>query len=1332
MAALEAASSTDELPWPPKMGLLTRTIVQSPVIRYILHVRIRHQRFNDVVFVGDRFVHVKQVKEGGHLHHVATKDDFDANIRTAKVFNVSDDESTPEDELLIKQEDPTANCPPPQLVVLTLDTNDLIFIYLNTVDRVPRFVHQGIPLPSFPRTLWQPGQHLAVDPSSRALAVAASEDQVVIYSAKDKERIKQQLQTADANWCPVSYERVLKVEGVIQHADFLLPPSDDTNHVILLLIVIESGKTKAIRIEWQHSQDIHTAHLYRPQVLGTARSVPGLLIPLRNANFLLINGNDGVIWKDILSGAANEQTVLRLQDEPSPLYPGCSPRYPMWASWCRPRRNASAQAQRDHFYLAREDGKAFLIIASNIPGDRQIRLDCADAGELHCHIGTAFASLGDSHDPDILAAAGDMSSGRVVSIGRFPTKRLLGSMTRAESMAPNLIELIPNWASVTDMVASNLPQASSRSVRSRDGVFVTSGKQPFGAVSELRKGIEARLTVYFGLEDLRLVSDVYILPERADGSLLLLLSGPAGTRLLKAESDFSEHIEEILGGESTAFDLGCPTLLAVSTNTGQLLQVTTGAICLTVSMDSNFEDTTLVACDADTRLVDAAYEPSTGTLAVIDRRQGSPTSFGLFVLGYRIESEDHLRDQIKDFRNARKIHLPSEPVSVATASSNGTTVIIVTTLESTLESFTIDRDGSVNTLASHKMPSTGEGSAVADSICIVEGPSDSRGYDSRLLVLCGLRDGWLYATTLATDGQVRFGGSHALNFCSSTVKLTHLPSDPSTVYAMGGHDTCQITWKGPSVEDITVESIWITDKQRPELLQGPVASCARLPPADILAMPELAGLTAMLSGDELLIVKLDDSPSTVPRQISVNGTPNRLLYAEQQRCLVCASLTTDVRTFPSSKPQSPPEERRQIWPTIDFIPSRSTASSYTFSFQPGERVYSLLDWSLKRNDDKVYSFIMVGSTRLSKSGNMRGKITFLQASFQNWDVVGVKEGRELRLESPVYALALYDELTFVACSGSLVYLYRIDTETMKWEQLCDPFRIASPGVQVTVEERRIYIPTLEDSLVVLTCVNNDLDGEAGDGGHSMRFVPVCMAPKAANAISHLSLEIPGATHPKDSRKLALVSTKHAELIALTSPALNTSVTPQLHSTGATISASARLPASLTRLKEGNVRAPWKSKPPQGVLRDNILGSTSDGRLLSISILDDKLWRKLWWLQRLIERSEQLSPHGWQEPEYSDEGLSATRQRALPIGLANGVDEIPLHTFARPEEDMHVDGDILERVLAADGVNVLKQVIIEAADRDDRVGLWIRAHLDQELDAAVEVVRVLRGLLESWL
>ena len=65
--------------------------------------------------------------------------------------------------------------------------------------------------------------------------------------------------------------------------------------------------------------------------------------------------------------------------------------------------------------------------------------------------------------------------------------------------------------------------------------------------------------------------------------------------------------------------------------------------------------------------------------------------------------------------------------------------------------------------------------------------------------------------------------------------------------------------------------------------------------------------------------------------------------------------------------------------------------------------------------------------------------------------------------------------------------------------------------------------------------------------------------------------------------------------------------------------------------------------------------------------------------------------------------------------------------------MHIDGDVLARVLKLrDGAKTLKAHVRELAERRDEVGLWLAAHLDEELGEIEELVALLPRLLENWL
>ncbi|KOS21443.1 hypothetical protein ESCO_005245 [Escovopsis weberi] len=56
-AALKASATTkaasDPLAEPPICGILSQTIAESPVVRWVLPVRLRSREHNDIAFIGD-------------------------------------------------------------------------------------------------------------------------------------------------------------------------------------------------------------------------------------------------------------------------------------------------------------------------------------------------------------------------------------------------------------------------------------------------------------------------------------------------------------------------------------------------------------------------------------------------------------------------------------------------------------------------------------------------------------------------------------------------------------------------------------------------------------------------------------------------------------------------------------------------------------------------------------------------------------------------------------------------------------------------------------------------------------------------------------------------------------------------------------------------------------------------------------------------------------------------------------------------------------------------------------------------------------------------------
>jgi len=176
------------------MGVLTRTMFRSPVTKLILPARIRHKDKNDVVFVQERSIEIKEYTRGS-LKHVTVKDDFGATIQsagvigeprkpTAKVEVKVEEEGESARDAILRQasarKQPSLECMeiddiphlpemPPQILVVALQAgldDSLLFLCAcpNRPDG-PRYLSYQRPLPASKNEHSKRlGKHIAIDP----------------------------------------------------------------------------------------------------------------------------------------------------------------------------------------------------------------------------------------------------------------------------------------------------------------------------------------------------------------------------------------------------------------------------------------------------------------------------------------------------------------------------------------------------------------------------------------------------------------------------------------------------------------------------------------------------------------------------------------------------------------------------------------------------------------------------------------------------------------------------------------------------------------------------------------------------------------------------------------------------------------------------------------------------------------------------------------------------------------------------------------------------------------------------------------------------------------
>lgn len=156
----------------PKVGILSQTVIPSPTIQWVLPARLRSRHKNDIVFVGQRSIMLKETIMGLYLEDVAIQSEFDANILAAKVINACPELSW-EAQMRLRANGDTPsgsssadNTLPSQILVLTLESRELVFLYYysDIVSKKGRFVHFRRPLPSDVSILERFGRHVATDP----------------------------------------------------------------------------------------------------------------------------------------------------------------------------------------------------------------------------------------------------------------------------------------------------------------------------------------------------------------------------------------------------------------------------------------------------------------------------------------------------------------------------------------------------------------------------------------------------------------------------------------------------------------------------------------------------------------------------------------------------------------------------------------------------------------------------------------------------------------------------------------------------------------------------------------------------------------------------------------------------------------------------------------------------------------------------------------------------------------------------------------------------------------------------------------------------------------
>jgi hypothetical protein len=124
---------------PEVVGILSQSLHPSPTIRLIVPARIRSKTQNDVVFVGENFIQLREFLPTGQLADVTAKVDLGSQILSAKAISSKAwTQADPYIDEIIKQEldddyyevnSAEQEAFPPQLLVVSTVACSIVFLF---------------------------------------------------------------------------------------------------------------------------------------------------------------------------------------------------------------------------------------------------------------------------------------------------------------------------------------------------------------------------------------------------------------------------------------------------------------------------------------------------------------------------------------------------------------------------------------------------------------------------------------------------------------------------------------------------------------------------------------------------------------------------------------------------------------------------------------------------------------------------------------------------------------------------------------------------------------------------------------------------------------------------------------------------------------------------------------------------------------------------------------------------------------------------------------------------------------------------------------------------
>ncbi|KAF1992529.1 hypothetical protein K402DRAFT_8326 [Aulographum hederae CBS 113979] len=908
-------------------GVLTKTLVRSPVVNQVLRAKIRSRDRNDVVCVGEDFIHLKEIKADEILSHVATKSDFPGRITAALVLGA------PPTHYLnpgIKFEDEgQQNVMPPHILVLVLDSCELLFLTVQENRDGLVFQQRTRTLPRGPSILSRPTKHLAVDPNQRAISVAAIDHDVYVITLKTWETMKTEYQRDTDKWNPVMSIRRLTVPGTILKMDFLYPDVDIKHdaRVMLSLIVASNRLTsKIFSFVWgeetEPSMTESSTEQYAQRLVAakdvheSTYRLPLLMIPLQYGPkfWLFCEGGKGLLVHEPFA-APTKSTRKPMEDGANPLHPASSKKHPAYTSWTRTIRSPSFALQKgESYYLTREDGDVrYLYSDTEISNSWNI----SHTGDMFSNLGPALCCVGyeirvggNLTGPDILIAGGCMGNTKVAKVGGWDAAH--DGRGRRIAHTLHMLESHPDWTPLMDVAITRMPATEPDALRQRSQIIATRGRQPQGGLTEMRIGYEAAVATTTPLDEPPNVTRLIALTSDSEASLFLVVAFPDRTALILLNDEPRDSSLEISYSHEYDMDLESTTLAAATLASGRALQITTKAIRILDRVQGQESEGQNFSPNQGRMLEVPASTTVTAAAVCVGPTFSSLPGTSFAMTAQNAASHCLQLGEIRRNADGSEIEVLGEPspinqtpTCISVSVVNTSCVIVLGTASGMVSLSHASPDLKLLPLLDKQIQPTSpqEPLPACESVLILQ---SQFGTIIEYLLVCGLRDGRLLTLeielTLEGTATLQWGKSQILTIGLAPVALTPAAHGPtSCAFATCGEDLLHLNYDAGSSSGLKIFNTWHVERDATRntisQLDQPSIDAIAAAPADLQFTSPFVNHLICISKSDLSISKLDCTlVRTIPRTLTNRGnfkntsTPTRITYSEETKSIITTSL----------------------------------------------------------------------------------------------------------------------------------------------------------------------------------------------------------------------------------------------------------------------------------------------------------------------------------------------------------------------------------------------------------------------------------------------------------